>query len=286
MGGSSLVPCQILDGITEGRGIACNRCNCFRKNGLEVTCRPIYVRVSSHGIRSPMTSTPSISPNTTTLPSSRGVTTAILLCFSILLQVGSAFTASAAPEKQIFLKGPQYYGVGPINKAGEFLQGGAIVNEDPNTPKMLLVGYGGGPLVINRAILCFDLQDFAKELKAAKKINLIFNVVWVNNSVANSIRQLEISQVKTEAATLSNDEVMSGNVEKLGIQDIPAVGYEINTYSVDLTETIHKLLEKGEKRIVLRLRDVLVEQSGGVQDQSDAIVIGTVKDKKPFIQFD
>jgi hypothetical protein len=37
---------------------------------------------------------------------------------------------------------------------------------------------------------------------------------------------------------------------------------------------------------VLRLRDVLVEQSGGVQDQSDAIVIGTVKDKKPFIQFD
>jgi hypothetical protein len=276
----------MLKGDLWGEGNGMQQVQLFFKNGLEATCRPIYVLVSLHRIRSPMTPTPSPSPNTTTVPSSRGVTTAILLCFSILLQVGSAFTASAASEKQIFLKGPQYYGVGPINMAGEFLQGGAIVNEDPNTPKMLLVGYGGGPLVINRAILCFDLQDFAKELKAAKKINLIFNVVWVNNSVANSIRQLEISWVKTEAATLSNDEVMSGNVEKLGIQDIPAVGYEINTYSVDLTETIHKLLEKGEKRIVLRLRDVLVEQSGGVQDQSDAIVIGTVKDKKPFIQFD
>jgi hypothetical protein len=233
-----------------------------------------------------MTSLPAPTQHTTTLLSSRGATTAILVCFSFLLQVGSAFTATAASENQIFLTGPQYYGIGPMNKDGEFRQGGTILSEDPEAPKMLLVGYGGGPLVIYRAILCFDLQDFAKDLKAAKKIDLIFHVVWVNNSAATTTRQLEISRVKTEAGTLSNDEVMSETVETLGTQDIPPVGYEAGTYSVDLTETIHKLLAKGEKRIVLRLRDVLVEESGGVQDQSDAIVLGTVGDKKPFIQFD
>ena len=116
-----------------------------------------------------MTATPSPIPNTSTsaLLSSRGAATVLLACLSILLQVGSAFTASAASENQIFLKGPQYYGVGPMNKDVEFLQGGTLVNPDPESPKMLLVGYGGGPLVIYRAILCFDLQDFAKELKAA-----------------------------------------------------------------------------------------------------------------------
>jgi hypothetical protein len=236
--------------------------------------------------QSPMTATPSPIPKTTALLSLRGAATVLLACLSILLQVGSAFTASAASENQIFLKGPQYYGVGPMNKDVEFLQGGTLVNPDPESPKMLLVGYGGGPLVIYRAILCFDLQDFAKELKAAKKIDLIFHVVWVNNSAANATRQLEVSRVKTEAGTLSNDEVMSETVEKLGTQDIPPAGYENVTYSVDLTKTIHKLLEKGEKRIVLRLRDVLAEESGGVQDQSDAIVLGTVEDKKPFLQFD
>jgi hypothetical protein len=216
----------------------------------------------------------------------RGAAITGLVCFSFLLQVGGVFAASAAPDNQIFLKGPQYFGVGPMNKDGEFRQGGTILSEDPAAPKMLLVGYGGGPLVIYRAILCFDLQDFAKDLKAAKKIDLIFHVVWVNNSAANTTRQLEISRVKTEAGTLSNEEVMSEPVETLGTQDIPPVGYEAGTYSVDLTETIHKLLEKGEKRIVLRFRDVLVEESGGVQDQSDAVVLGTVEDKKPFIQFD
>jgi hypothetical protein len=67
--------------------------------------------------------------------------------------------------------------------------------------------------------------------------------------------------------------------------DIPPVGYEISTYSLDLTDTIHNLLEKGEKRIVLRFRDIAVEESGGVQDQSDAVVLGTTGDKQPFIQF-
>jgi hypothetical protein len=122
-------------------------------------------------------------------------------------------------------------------------------------------------------------------LKAAKKIELVFHVVWVNNSSGNSTRQLEISRVKTDAGTLSSDEIVSDLADYLQTLDIPPVGYEISTYSLDLTDTIHNLLEKGEKRIVLRFRDVAVEESGGVQDQSDAVVLGTTGDKQPFIQF-
>jgi hypothetical protein len=225
-------------------------------------------------------STPNVSRS-----SACGVATAALVCFCLLFQVGSALAASDASAKQIFLKGPQYFGVGPMNKNWRFLQGGAVVNESPEAPKMLLVGYGGGDLEIFRAVLCFDFQDQVNELKAAKKIELVFHVVWVNNSSGNSTRQLEISRVKTDAGTLSSDEIVSDLADYLQTLDIPPVGYEIGTYSLDLTDTIHQLLEKGEKRIVLRFRDIAVEESGGVQDQSDAVVLGTTGDKQPFIQF-